>query len=253
MSGKLILKLKPKSTENVVDSNIIVDNPQYHTSAAEVTPTDTVVKTAATSKRTLNLTKKAGGGGNDGDVIGSKSSSSQRMASKRIESNANNNDERRTKIKAKFIAVLGEDLGVQCENCLYQHVYLNNKFTLTDRESDKEYIELGLTLYRNLNPESTIKNTHLLPLVLDGKIKPEDLVKMDPKDMFPTKWNMITEKRIKEILVESKQEVATTDMVECKKCHHRNATYYQLQVRSADEPMTTFFNCINCNNKWSEN
>ena len=30
-------------------------------------------------------------------------------------------------------------------------------------------------------------------------------------------------------------------------------TYYQLQVRSADEPMTTFITCLNCNFKWKQN
>jgi transcription elongation factor S-II len=27
-------------------------------------------------------------------------------------------------------------------------------------------------------------------------------------------------------------------------------TYYQLQTRSADEPMTTFVTCVNCDNRW---
>jgi hypothetical protein len=26
--------------------------------------------------------------------------------------------------------------------------------------------------------------------------------------------------------------------------------YYQMQTRSADEPMTTFVSCLNCNNRW---
>ena len=29
-------------------------------------------------------------------------------------------------------------------------------------------------------------------------------------------------------------------------------TYYQLQTRSVDEPMTTFITCLNCGFKWKE-
>ena len=36
----------------------------------------------------------------------------------------------------------------------------------------------------------------------------------------------------------------------CGKCRSMRTTYYQLQTRSADEPMTTFCRCHNCNNHW---
>ena len=42
---------------------------------------------------------------------------------------------------------------------------------------------------------------------------------------------------------------AETDAFECGKCKQRKCRYYQKQTRSADEPMTTFVTCTNCNNK----
>ena len=36
----------------------------------------------------------------------------------------------------------------------------------------------------------------------------------------------------------------------CGKCKSKNCDYYQLQTRSADEPMTTFVTCMNCNNRY---
>lgn len=36
----------------------------------------------------------------------------------------------------------------------------------------------------------------------------------------------------------------------CKKCKSWKTTYYQLQTRSADEPMTTFVTCHDCNRHW---
>lgn len=39
-------------------------------------------------------------------------------------------------------------------------------------------------------------------------------------------------------------------MFKCGKCKSMKTTYYQMQTRSADEPMTTFVICISCNNRW---
>ena len=36
----------------------------------------------------------------------------------------------------------------------------------------------------------------------------------------------------------------------CRQCGSRKTTYYSLQTRSADEPMTNFITCIQCKNRW---
>ena len=41
--------------------------------------------------------------------------------------------------------------------------------------------------------------------------------------------------------VRGQQQQATTDQFQCGKCKQRKVTYYQLQTRSADEPMTNFW------------
>ncbi|KAH8597923.1 hypothetical protein B0O99DRAFT_617153 [Bisporella sp. PMI_857] len=37
------------------------------------------------------------------------------------------------------------------------------------------------------------------------------------------------------------------------KCDGMEAAFYQVQIRSADEPMTSFFQCTTCDRKWVEN
>ena len=46
--------------------------------------------------------------------------------------------------------------------------------------------------------------------------------------------------------------LSITEFFECpnRKCREYKATYYQMQTRSADEPMTTFLTCLKCNKKW---
>jgi transcription elongation factor S-II len=44
--------------------------------------------------------------------------------------------------------------------------------------------------------------------------------------------------------------VTVTDAFRCGKCRERQCSYYQMQTRSADEPMTTFVRCVKCGNRW---
>jgi DNA-directed RNA polymerase subunit M/transcription elongation factor TFIIS len=39
-------------------------------------------------------------------------------------------------------------------------------------------------------------------------------------------------------------------LLKCGKCKSLKTSYYQMQTRSADEPMTTFVTCKNCGHKW---
>mmetsp|Transcript_12497 Transcript_12497/g.45573 ORF Transcript_12497/g.45573 Transcript_12497/m.45573 type:complete len:111 (+) Transcript_12497:28-360(+) len=40
--------------------------------------------------------------------------------------------------------------------------------------------------------------------------------------------------------------------VSCPECNHDFAYFMQLQIRSADEPMSTFYKCCNCKHQWRE-
>uniref|UniRef100_A0A2K6S572 DNA-directed RNA polymerase III subunit RPC10 n=1 Tax=Saimiri boliviensis boliviensis TaxID=39432 RepID=A0A2K6S572_SAIBB len=44
------------------------------------------------------------------------------------------------------------------------------------------------------------------------------------------------------------------DSQPCPKCEHPRAYFMQLQTRSADEPMTTFYKCCNaqCGHRWRD-
>ncbi|OAA62466.1 RNA polymerase 3 c11 subunit [Niveomyces insectorum RCEF 264] len=43
--------------------------------------------------------------------------------------------------------------------------------------------------------------------------------------------------------------------VQCpaERCNGMEAAFFQVQIRSADEPMTSFFKCMTCGNRWREN
>jgi DNA-directed RNA polymerase subunit M/transcription elongation factor TFIIS len=58
--------------------------------------------------------------------------------------------------------------------------------------------------------------------------------------------------RTKELQMESNSKLSDTyeGILKCGKCKGKKTTYYQMQTRSADEPMTTFVTCHDCGNKW---
>lgn len=89
--------------------------------------------------------------------------------------------------------------------------------------------------------------------VLIGHVKPERLVTMTPEEMA-SEERQRENKQIKDkALFECERGMApkaTTDQFKCGRCHQRMTTYYQMQTRSADEPMTTYVTCVNCNNRW---
>ena len=71
------------------------------------------------------------------------------------------------------------------------------------------------------------------------------------QELQPEKWKLMIDEKIKRDKNKFDTKIeASTDIFKCRKCHENKCTYYQAQIRSADEPITTFVNCINCGNRW---
>lgn len=84
-----------------------------------------------------------------------------------------------------------------------------------------------------------------------GYWNPESIIEMSHEELYPEMWEefIIKNKKKMDLLsLENKQQGST--MFKCGRCKKNNCTYFQLQTRSADEPMTTFVTCLDCNNRW---
>ena len=101
----------------------------------------------------------------------------------------------------------------------------------------------------NIDPNNEIKNNYLLDAINKNKINLDNISFLSADKLFPENWEKIL-KRIK-LIEYKKSNIATTDLFKCYKCSKRKCSVYQLQTRSADEPMTTFVTCLICDNKWS--
>ncbi|EDQ31292.1 transcription elongation factor S-II [Enterocytozoon bieneusi H348] len=88
--------------------------------------------------------------------------------------------------------------------------------------------------------------------IYNGEITIKEFVELSSEDMKSEKQKL-EEKKIVEDSINSSRQACTeaeTTMFKCGRCQKNQCTYYQLQTRSCDEPMTTFVRCTNCGHNW---
>ena len=120
-----------------------------------------------------------------------------------------------------------------------------------NKKFEEIYLYRFRTLYNNLNPNSLVRNRTLLKRFKKGTISSSELAFMSHYEMFPEKWKDLIEKKSKRDKLTGTIDLSSaTDEFKCYKCKQKNCSYYQLQTRSADEPMTTYVSCLNCGNNW---
>jgi transcription elongation factor S-II len=106
------------------------------------------------------------------------------------------------------------------------------------------YIDRLKSILTNLNDK-------LIEKVNNETLKPHLIAFMTHQELDNDRWAQLIE--IKSKRDKNKFEVnlsAATDTFTCRKCKGNQCTYFQMQTRSADEPMTTYIFCIICGNRW---
>lgn len=113
------------------------------------------------------------------------------------------------------------------------------------------YMSKARSVFANLKPDSYVKNTQLVERLRDNVFKPHEIAVMKPDMLYPDKWKTIIDQELMRNKVAYEiTEVSMTDKVICGKCKKNKISYYEKQIRSADEPMTAFFRCISCGHRW---
>ncbi|KAK8132532.1 hypothetical protein PG999_000705 [Apiospora kogelbergensis] len=114
----------------------------------------------------------------------------------------------------------------------------------------KEYKEKIRSLFQNLKVKS---NADLGKGVMSGEIIAEKFVHMSSQELMSAemrKQNALLEAENMKKAQVPMAEKSMSESLECGKCKKRMVAYTQAQTRSADEPMTTFCECMNCRHRW---
>lgn len=131
-------------------------------------------------------------------------------------------------------------------------------FNYTLKEADQRKIvkkwdnKQFVILYQS-HLRSILKNLSdkLIAEVNDGSLLVHKIAFMNHQELDHDRWTQLIDAKSKRD--KNKFEVnmaAATDTITCRKCKKNQCTYYQMQTRSADEPMTTFCQCVLCGARW---
>lgn len=120
-------------------------------------------------------------------------------------------------------------------------------------EFQEIYKSISRRTLSNLDPSAYIGNGRLIKRLLDGEFPAHQIPFMESRELFPESWQDLADEQLKRetTMLEGSSEVGS-DMFKCKRCGKAKTRYWEMQTRSADEPMTIFIRCLNCGKEWRQ-
>ena len=116
------------------------------------------------------------------------------------------------------------------------------------------YKVIARRIVANLDPEAYVGNSRLLQRLQEGEFPPHQLPFMTPRELYPEHWQGLADEQLKRetTMLEGGANQEGSDMFKCKRCGKSRTRYWEMQTRSADEPMTVFIRCLNCSKEWRQ-
>ena len=161
-----------------------------------------------------------------------------------------NVDSFRANVRQKLDAILhNEKNSSNLEKGVFNYALKEAEYRKVVKKWDNKffvqiYLDRLRSIFTNLKGE-------VLQQINDGTMKPHVIAFMTHQELSPDKWDEMIKAKI--IRDKNKFETtisASTDTFTCRKCKGNQCTYYQLQTRASDEPMSVYVSCLNCGNRW---
>ena len=154
--------------------------------------------------------------------------------------------------KFKLSDVQAKDLEIGIYNFTIDYAKKKNITLSWDCPVFKEvYVTKTKSIYTNLTSNYNNKNNRLVKRLKDKEFTPHELATFKPENLYPEVWKDIIDRELMRTKAAYEpRATAMTDRYTCGKCKKNRCSYYELQTRSADEPMTMFITCLHCGHRW---
>jgi len=159
-------------------------------------------------------------------------------------------------LKTLFATLLSADEINQLERCIYNGALREaGQRHIGKAWSHNPFVEMyqmfAKHIAANFHPTSYVANNELFARYKAGEVTFKDISEMDTYQLFEERWKeSFMQQQVREKRQLEGNKAMATDRFLCMRCHKRECTYYELQTRSADEPMTIFITCLNCGKHW---
>jgi len=150
-----------------------------------------------------------------------------------------------------------EDM-VKLENIIYDKAFEQAEYEEIRKTWNLQafkdiYYAITRRIIGNLNPNSYIENKNLWERYSTKELRLEDIAKQNYYELCPENWQQMVDRQAKKEQIQLEGDFSrATDKWACHGCKQRKCTYYELQTRSSDEPMTIFIHCLNCGKRWTQ-
>jgi len=107
-------------------------------------------------------------------------------------------------------------------------------------------------LYENMKQGGYVGNpTNWKEKLVQKEVSAVQLAEMSPMELHAGRWKEQVEKQIEKDKHLYSNKGSASIFLYCSVCKKKSqCDYYQMQTRSADEPMTTFVTCLECDKRW---
>ena len=118
--------------------------------------------------------------------------------------------------------------------CKYKEKFLSLKFNLTKPDND------------------------LIDRLKSGEVTSKSIVTLPPEELYPLGpvARMMESNKLRDQALLGQLNKPVSELPDgaftCGRCKKKKTTYYELQTRSADEPMTAFITCLACGKRWKQ-
>ena len=168
------------------------------------------------------------------------------MSSRKIE----NSELFRSNIRAKINEKLNnEKHSSNLEKGIFNYALKEaDQRKIVKKWDNKHFVQIYLDRLRSIY---TNLSDSIIEQISNGTVKAHVIAFMTHQELNPDKWTKLIEAKAKRDANKFETNIAAaTDTFTCRKCKSNQCTYYQMQTRSADEPMTCYVNCLMCGNRW---